>query len=503
VIVAIALGTLLNPLNSSMIAVAVVALQQAFHVGVATSSWLLSGFYLTACVGQPLMGRLADRYGPRKVYCLGLAIVLGAGLAALVAPAFWWVLACRMAQAAGTSAAYPAGLAVIRRLAASPKPPAAALAAISITNASSAAFGPVLGGFLVSAAGWRGIFAVNIPLTVVGLTLARRWLPPDAALPSGAGPSAAGPSGAGPSGAGPSGARPPGARPPAEPYRPRHAAVAEFGPWAPAHRAPATPVQVQLDALDLPGLALFALTVLGVLGFLLSIATDPVWVLVVLVPVAAAALVWRERRTPVPFLDVTALAANRRLLTVLGQQVGVQFVFYAVFFGLPLWLQQARHLPPHTAGVLMLPIAVLGVALTPFAARLVTRYGPRLPLVIGCAGLLVGSAMLLLLSGHASVVTLVSLSALIGLPNGLNNLGLQAALYASAPADQTGLAAGLFQTCRYLGAILATALLGLVFAHEVSGVGLHRIGYLTTAVAAVLFVAALRRSDRQAGAVER
>src|SRR6266511_4100659 len=152
---AIALGTLLNPLNSSMIAVAVVAVQRAFDVGVATSTWLLSGFYLTACVGQPLMGRIADRFGPRRVYCTGLAVVFVTGVLAAVA--------------AGTSAAYPAGLAMIRRLARTPKPPAAALAAISVTNASSAAFGPVLGGFLVSAASWRAVFVVNIPLTVAGL----------------------------------------------------------------------------------------------------------------------------------------------------------------------------------------------------------------------------------------------------------------------------------------------------------------------------------------------
>src|SRR6266545_2581878 len=327
---AIALGTLLNPLNSSMIAVAVVAVQRAFDVGVATSTWLLSGFYLTACVGQPLMGRIADRFGPRRVYCTGLAVVFVTGVLAAVAPGFWWVLACRIVQAAGTSAAYPAGLAMIRRLAGTPKPPAAALAAISVTNASSAAFGPVLGGFLVSAAGWRAVFVVNIPLTVAGLAAA--------------------------------------------------------------------------------------------------------------VPLAAGALVWRELRVQTPFLDLAMLGRNRTLLAVLGQQVGVQFVFYAVFFGLPQWLERVRHLEPNAVGLLMLPIAVLGVSLTPIAARLVTRHGPGVPLLAGSVGLLLGSAALLLLDARSSVVAIVALSAMIGLPNGLNNLGLQAALYSSAPASQTGLA---------------------------------------------------------------
>src|SRR6266545_5933130 len=460
---AIALGTLLNPLNSSMIAVAVVAVQRAFDVGVATSTWLLSGFYLTACVGQPVMGRIADRFGPRRVYCTGLAVVFVTGVLAAVAPGFWWVLACRIVQAAGTSAAYPAGLAMIRRLAGTPKPPAAALAAISVTNASSAAFGPVLGGFLVSAAGWRAVFVVNIPLTVAGLAAALRWLPPDhgyvVTAPAGSAP-----------------------------YLPRHAAVEEYAPWTPAHRAPGGP----LSSLDFPGVALFAVTMLAILGFLLSASTDPAWLLAAAVPLAAGALVWRELRVQTPFLDLAMLGRNRTLLAVLGQQVGVQFVFYAVFFGLPQWLEQVRHLEPNAVGLLMLPIAVLGVSLTPIAARLVTRHGPGVPLLAGSVGLLLGSAALLLLDARSSVV---AISAMIGLPNGLNNLGLQAALYSSAPASQTGLAFGLFQTCRYVGAILATAALGLLFEHDLAG-GLRRIGYVATAVAAVVLVSALRLRRR-------
>src|SRR6266508_3031597 len=286
---AIALGTLLNPLNSSLIAVAVVAVQRAFDVGVATSTWLLSGFYLTACEGLPLMGRIADRFGPRRVYSTGLAVVFVTGVLAAVAPGFWWVLACRIVQAAGTSAAYPAGLAMIRRLAGTPKPPAAALAAISVTNASSAAFGPVLGGFLVSAAGWRAVFVVNIPLTVAGLAAALRWLPPDhgyvVTAPAGSAP-----------------------------YLPRHAAVEEYAPWTPAHRAPGGP----LSSLDFPGVALFAVTMLAILGFLLSASTDPAWLLAAAVPLAAGALVWRELRVQTPFLDLAMLGRNRTRLAVLG-----------------------------------------------------------------------------------------------------------------------------------------------------------------------------------------
>ncbi|MGA8117192.1 MAG: MFS transporter, partial [Actinocatenispora sp.] len=175
----ISLGTLLNPLNSSMISVALVDLQKAFGIGFGTASWLISGFYLAACVGQPLMGRLADRVGPRRVYVTGLAIVLVSSLLAPFAPGFGLVLVCRVGQAIGTSAAFPSGLALIRRVSGGSKPPAAALGAIAMANSASAAFGPVLGGVITAVAGWPGIFLVNVPLTAVTLVLALRVLPAD------------------------------------------------------------------------------------------------------------------------------------------------------------------------------------------------------------------------------------------------------------------------------------------------------------------------------------
>src|SRR5262247_2770241 len=177
---AVLAGTLLNPLNSSMIAVVLGLIQADFRISVATASWLLSSFALAAAVAQPVMGRLADLFGPRRIFCIGLLVVgVTSGLAPL-APAFGWLIACRMLQAFGTSAAYPAGLAILRASAPHGPAPAGTLGAISITSSVSVALGPVLGGCLAARAGWPAIFLVNVPITAVGLMLAWRWLPTDA-----------------------------------------------------------------------------------------------------------------------------------------------------------------------------------------------------------------------------------------------------------------------------------------------------------------------------------
>lgn len=435
VVATLALGTLLNPLNSSMIAVALISLDREFGVGVAAATWLISGFYLAACVSQPLMGRIADQYGPRRVFIGGLVIVGIAGVAAVAAPGFWWLVGCRVVQAVGTSAAFPAGLALIRRIAGD-KPPAGTLATMGIMASSGAALGPVLGGVLVAVAGWRGVFVVNIPLAVIGLAMAARWLPAD----------------------------PP---PPPE-----------------AERA-------GVRGLDLPGGALFSAGVIGLLGFLLSLDGRRQWWMLGVCVAAAALLTWRELRIPEPFIDLRGLARDRGLASVLGQQVAVQFVFYAIFYSMPLWLEGVRGLAAHQAGLLMLPIAALGVLGTPVSARMVRNRGAGPPLVLGSIGLVVGCGALLALGTGTPIVGILAAMVILGLPIAFNNMGLQAALYQTAPPDRAGAAGGLFQTCRYVGAILSTALLGVTFAGGVSTAGLHSTGVVGLIASAVLVLAAV------------
>jgi len=437
---AVAAGTLLNPLNSSMIAVALLSLRADFGVSTITVTWLVSGFYLGGAIGQPLMGRLADQFGPRRVFSLGLLLVGLTGALAPLAPSFGWLLGIRIAQAFGTSTAFPAGLAIMRARDRRGRAPAAALGAVTIAGSVTAGFGPVLGGALVALAGWQGIFLVNVPVVVAGLILARRWLPADS---------------------------------------------------APDDTSAATPRPGVVRLLDLPGVVLFAGLLASALGFLLSLAGSPLWWLVPLAVIAAILLLVREYRVARPFVDVRLLAANRRLAGIYAQYAAVMIVFYSIFFGLPLWLEEARHFAPDTAGLLLLPVSGIGVISTPIAARLINRGGPSPALIVGSILLLVGSLLLLLFGVSTPIPVLLGVGVVLGIPNGFNNLGLQAALYETAPAPQIGAASGLFQTFRYVGASLSTALIGLVLAPHVTGGSLHTLAIVIAAVSALLIAASV------------
>lgn len=451
-ILTLMLGTLLNPLNSSMIAIALVPVQHSFGISVATVSWIITAFYLMAAVGQPLMGRFIDQFGARPLFIGGLAVVFLASVAAPFVPGFWWLVGIRVVYGIGTSTAFPAALVLIRSEAGrldpeATRPPAAALGALAVAASTSAAAGPVLGGFLVAAAGWQAVFLVNIPLTVMGIIAALRILP--RARPADAGD--------------------------------KGAASPRGSPWR---------------QIDLPGIVLFIGTLTRLLVFLLNLADHPRWWLLPVVILAGVLLILRERAVADPFIDVRGLAANPALRSVLTQQGGVNLVFYCVMFGMPIWLQSVRDFGSDLVGVMMLPVALVGVVTTPLAARLIARRGSAASLLLGSTALLVASVLVQLLGGSTPILAFMAIACLFGIPNGFNNLGLQTALYDSAPSERTGSAGGLFQTFRYLGAILATSVIGVIFERDLTNRGLHHLGYVMAGLSVIVLALTLllRRS---------
>jgi MFS family permease len=433
-ILAIVLGTLLNPLNSSMIAVAVVPLHYDFHVDLNTSTWLVSSFYLTAAIAQPLMGRLADLFGARRIFLAGITLAGAVALLAPMSPSFGWLVAARVIQALATSAAYPSGLGLIRAASTGGGVPAQALAVISMAASVSAALGPTIGGLVISFAGWQGIFLVNLPITAAGIVLGLRWLP----------------------------------APP-----------------------PADAAGARLAQIDLPGVFLFGGTLTALLTGLLSFGSRDGWLLLAAAPILGALLVLWETRVEAPFFDLRLLAANPVLVGVFVQFAAVTFVFYSYFFGFPIWLEEVRGFDAKTAGLLILPISGLGVLITPVAANLIGRGGSRLSLIIGSVFMCAGSALLLTFGPSTPVIALLAVAIVVGIPNGFNNMGLQAELYNSAPLERISWAAGQFQTFRYIGAILSATLLGTIFGQRATTSGLHSIAIVLVVVAVALIVASV------------
>ncbi len=173
------LGSVLNPVNSSIIAVSLIPIGRDLGAAPAQTAWLISSLYVATAIGQPVVGRLVDRFGPRLPYLVGTAMVGLAGVLGMLAPGLGWLVVARVVLGIGTCAGYPASMHLIRREAerTGQDSPNGILTTLAVANQTVAVIGPTLGGLLIGVGGWRATFAVNIPLSMACLVLGATRLP--------------------------------------------------------------------------------------------------------------------------------------------------------------------------------------------------------------------------------------------------------------------------------------------------------------------------------------
>lgn len=426
-------GSLLQPLNSSMIAVALVTIATELSID-SGISWLISGLYLATAVAAPAAGRLADLFGARRVFFAGLVLVALGGALGPLLPSLPGLIVARIVLGLGTAAQYPSAMAIIRARAQRRGEDASkALAVLGVCAQVSVAFGPTLGGLLVSGLGWRSIFWVNVILAgVAALWVWRVTDPGDQRLEQGTG-----------------------------------------SVWS---------------RLDVAGLVLFAAFLTFVMLFLMSLVSSPAWWWLALAVPTGAVLAWRELGAREPFLDLRMLSHRPRLLVIFARQLLVSAAFYSVFYVLPQWLEGVRDYGPETAGLLVVPIAAVGVVSTLVASWWIRRGGLAPTLLVGNVGL-IGAGLLIAWTLTATTPwwALLLVAALVGVPNGFNNMANQNELYAASEGD-IGAASGLLRTTQYVGANLSAAMIEVLVGGPISDAGLHRVGWGIAAVSSLLLL---------------
>lgn len=263
--------------------------------------------------------------------------------------------------------------------------------------------------------------------------------------------------------------------------------------WMPADSANIENKQHTLKIIDIPGILLFSGMFTSLMIFLSSLNRGPQWWLLCVAPITAILFILWEWKTKNPFLDIRMLASNLKLMSVFVQYAGLNVVFYALFFGLPLWLGQVKGYDPEVTGLLMLPFAGIGILSTPIAVRMIGDSHYRPAIIIGSLVLVIGTLLLLTLGPSTPLIIILLVMAVIGIPNGLNNLGLSTALYQHTNPKDTGVASGLFHTFRSVGSIFSTSLLGLIFGGSITTEGLHQIAVITAVISAALLIVSLSR----------
>jgi MFS family permease len=160
------------------------------------------------------------------------------------------------------------------------------------------------------------------------------------------------------------------------------------------------------------------------------------------------------------------IVVDKLVLSVSARFAAACMVFFTAFFALPLWLLQFSRLGAVETGAMMASMVIVSAMTTPMALRTESRSGATTVSLVGAGGLCVGMGLLATVNAQTSIV--VPLAAIIGLgaSHAFNNLGLQAELTAGASPARLGTAAGFFQAARFIGAALATGLLGITVAND-------------------------------------
>jgi MFS family permease len=159
-------------------------------------------------------------------------------------------------------------------------------------------------------------------------------------------------------------------------------------------------------------------------------------------------------------------------------------------------LQETGGYDPGVVGLLMLPMASLSVMSTPWAVRAMGRFGVRRVMIGGVVLLAAAAALMWLLTGSLSIPLVLALTAMIGIPYGVVSIASNQGMYVSTHPQERGVAAGIFQTCRYVGAITATVLIGVFAAGGVDQASWGLMVLAMLVLSAVVFGVALLWRER-------
>ncbi|ALX66227.1 DHA2 family efflux MFS transporter permease subunit [Microbacterium sp. XT11] len=365
--------------------------------------WVTSAYLLAYAVPLLITGRLGDRFGPKNIYLIGLALFTLASLWCGLSTSLEGLVVARAVQGLGAAFMTPQTMAVITRTFPADRR-GAAMGLWGATAGVATLLGPLLGGVLVDGLGWEWIFFVNLPVGVIGFVLAWILVPKLARHP---------------------------------------------------HRFDVLGVVLSAVALFL---LVFGLQEGEKYDWGVIWAPVSVWGLIIAGLVVLALFIVQQARTRSEPLVPLALFRDRNFSGANVAIAAVGFTVTSMSLPLMFFLQLARGLTPTEAALLMIPMAVLSGGLAPLAGKLLDRVDPRIILVPGL--LCVGGA-LLWYSALLSVDTPIWMFLLPSALMGVGNAGMWGPLATTAtrklPPRQAGAGAGIYNTTRTIGSVIGSA----------------------------------------------
>ncbi len=404
VLITVMFGLFMVILDSTIINIAFPTLRRVFGASLADAQWVISIYVLALGITTPVSGYLADRFGIKRVYLLGLAIFAFGSFLCGIAPSLGLLIAARALQGFGGGIAQPLGPAQLYR-AFPAKEQGAAFGVLGIALVVAPALGPILGGWLVDINLWRAIFFINVPIGIVGVILGSSFL-------------------------------------------------LDF-------RVDRKPL---FDPLGL----LTAIIGFGAILYAASIAENFGWggpftllalgfgFVILIVHVLIELRVAKE-----PLMNLRLFLNPTFLIAALVGYIATIALFGAEFM-MPIYLQAFRGRTALDAGIILLAVAATSAIATPSAGRLYDKIGPRTIMFVGFLILCINTWQLSLIQGTTPISYIVILLALRGLAIGLTLQTSYVAALSSIPLDVLPRGSSLMNSTRFVVQAVSVAALATI-----------------------------------------
>ncbi len=432
--------------STTIVAVALPSLASDLGAGPTQQQWVVDAYVLVLAGLLVTGGSVADRFGGRVSFIVGLGCFSTGALICAAAPSVPVLLAGRVLQAIGPALAIPASLAVISALYPAIGERARAVGTWSLGAGVGMATGPLLGGVLVSAFSWHAVFwpAAGVAVVLAGLG----WTLIPARV--GAGASA-----------------------------------------GPGRRIDVVSSGLLMAAV---GTLVYALIEGRLLGW-----GSPVIILLVVISVATAvAFVVRQQRRPVPLIDLRLFANRSTVAANLGGAV-IFATLTATTVYLATFLQQVQDRGAMETGLLLLPVGAISAPIGQLAVRFAARFGARRPMTLGLVTASASCWLLTTVGATSSTATILLAAVLLGAGTGLCLPSMTVVAVTAAPPELAGMATALHQTCRQIGQALGVAVFGTVL-FTVSGLSDADLTALATAAVGERWASGLNVAVALAGA---
>jgi EmrB/QacA subfamily drug resistance transporter len=403
-LIAVALATFMTYLDNNVVNVAMPAIERDLHLSISGLEWVVSSYILVFASLLLAGGRLADVFGRRRLFMIGLSVFTLASLVAGLAGNVEVLIASRAIQGLGAALVTPTTLAIISATFTDTRQRAAAVGVWSAVGALALAVGPLIGGVLSQHATWNWIFYINVPVGIATMALAS-W------------------------------------------------AVRESREGTAPNR------------IDLPGVltsagALFALTYALIEGHDRGWTSVTILGILTVAVVLGAAFIAIERRTADPMVALS-LFRERVFSGGLIALVMWGFGLFGIYFFTSLYLQGVLGFSATKAGGAFVPMALLMAVGATVSERITHRLGAYR--VVGFAMMLMaaGIASVSLLGQNASFLDLMPSFAVIGIGGGLT-VPLTASVLESMPRSEAGVASGIFNASREVSGLLGITVIGAI-----------------------------------------